>query len=255
MKKLLFLSLILCFAACNSDDDIVEPTSDDDVEPTSELRLNFEHHVDTEPLVFDEVNYRNNSDEFYAISELKYIISNIQLQNKNGNWFTYPVEDSYFLINAEAEESLTVNLSEIPNGNYQNIRFGFGVDQSNYPLNGVNNFVPTAEENDMLWSWSAGYIFLKFEGEYHLTEPIAPENFLYHVGSHGQNLDNYRTVELAVDLDLNADAQLNISADVSKIFDATHQMSLQQKSDIQVDPENAPKIADNVVEMFQIQMN
>ncbi|WP_240032178.1 MbnP family protein [Psychroflexus aestuariivivens] len=244
MRILAFLSLILVLTSCDDDDAYLV-----------ELNLNFEHHVDNEVLVFNEINYENNSDEFYSISELKYIISNIQLQNKNGNWFSYPVEDSYFLINAGVEESLIVNLSGIPNGNYQNIRFGFGVDQSNYPLNGVNNFVPTAEENDMLWSWSAGYIFLKFEGEYQLVDPIAPENFLYHVGSHGQNLDNYRTVELAVDLDLNADTQLDISADVSKIFDATHQMSLQQKSDIQIDPENAPKIADNVVEMFQIQMN
>ncbi|MFN2261111.1 MAG: MbnP family protein [Psychroflexus sp.] len=244
MRTFVFLSLILILTSCSNDDDF-----------TVELNLNFEHHVDGQNLVFNEVNYENNSEEFYAISELKYIISNIQFQNKNGEWFTYTVENSYFLINAEVEESLTVNLSNIPNGNYQKIRFGIGVDQSNYPLNGVNNFVPTAEDNDMLWSWSAGYIFLKFEGEYHLIEPVAPENFLYHVGSHGQNLDNYRTVNLPIDLNLDSDSQIDISADVSKIFDATHQMSLQQKDDIQIDPENAPKIMDNAIQMFQIQNN
>lgn len=118
------------------------------------------------------------------------------------------------------------------------------------------NFVPTAEEAGMLWTWSAGYKFLKFEGIYATTADTSDANlFVYHVGSHGANLDNYKEVSLAItkEVTLSTATEQAIDFDVSKIFDSTHTMSLVAKDDIQVDPENAPKIAENVRTAFSAQ--
>jgi len=107
----------------------------------------------------------------------------------------------------------------------------------------------------MLWTWSAGYKFLKFEGVYVPVLATDPPPFLYHVGSHGANLDNYKEITLAINQEVttgNTTSQ-NITFDVAKIFDSTNTLSLFEKDDIQVDPENAPKIAENVRTAFSIE--
>ncbi|QKX04648.1 hypothetical protein HN014_06880 [Aquimarina sp. TRL1] len=248
MKNFFLIALLAVgIVSCKSDDD-----STTDLEPGA-LTINVSNVIDGKNIELNNTSYTNKSNETYKIAELKYIISNIVLIKENGDKVAYPVEKSYFLINEEVDASKKIALSDIEGGVYTKISFGFGVDQSNYPLNGVNNFIPTAEENNMLWSWSAGYKFLKFEGTY--NENDGPEKeFVIHVGSHGTTLDNYKevTVNLTQQLTINKGTTpaITLNADISKIFDGTNTHSLTVKSDIQIDPENAPKIAENVSKMF-----
>ena len=79
--------------------------------------------------------YSKNGGETFKVDELKYIISNIVLTDTDGNQFVYPQADSYFLINEEAL-SKNIRLDSIDANTYTSITFGFGVDQSNYPLMG-----------------------------------------------------------------------------------------------------------------------
>lgn len=248
-----FITLISIFVSCDNDND-TETDITEESTPGS-LEIKFSNLVKDELLVLNTKSYTNQSNESYTVKELKYIISNLVLFKENGDKFVYPVADSYFLINEENADSKKIMLSDIDGGDYSKISFGIGVDQSQYPLNGVANFIPTAEENGMLWSWSAGYKFIKFEGSF---APEGGENkdFLLHVGSHGEVLDNYKVVELdlseKVSISEDAVASIAITADISKIFDSVNTHSLQVKSDVQVDPENAPKIAANVQTMFSI---
>ena len=174
MKNFFLIALLAVgIVSCKSDDD-----STTDLEPGA-LTINVSNVIDGKNIELNNTSYTNKSNETYKIAELKYIISNIVLIKENGDKVAYPVEKSYFLINEEVDASKKIALSDIEGGVYTKISFGFGVDQSNYPLNGVNNFIPTAEENNMLWSWSAGYKFLKFEGTY--NENDGPEKeFVIH---------------------------------------------------------------------------
>lgn len=222
------------------------------------VRLEFNNVVGNNTLNLNSTAYGKNGNETFKVSELKYIVSNIVLIDENGSEFIYPQEDSYFLINEEFASSKRIRLDNVDAKRYTAIRFGFGVDQSRYPLNGVNNFVPTAEENGMLWAWAAGYIFLKMEGTY--SSPTASDEiFRYHVGSHGTALDNYKEITLdlpqSVVVSEAETPQLNIEFDVLKVFDSENALLLSDKDDIQVDPENAPKIADNVTQSFEIKPN
>lgn len=246
MKKIVFalLALTIIFA-CNDDNE------------TGIVNLEFKNSIENTPIELNSASYTNNSNESYTIAELKYIISNIVFIKENGEEFTYPVQNSYFLINEEVNSSKQVSLTNIDAGVYTKIRFGFGVDQSKYPIvSGSANFVPTAEEHGMLWNWSAGYKFLKFEGSFTPDGGTAGD-FILHVGSHGANLDNYKEITLdipnAMTISNGSTSTININADVAKIFDSTNTHSLEDKSDIQVDPDNAPKIAENVQTMFEIQ--
>ena len=97
---------------------------------------------------------------------------------------------------------------------------------------------------------------MKFEGTYSTTVDTDDANpFTYHVGSHGANLDNYKEINLAFAKAVTASTTTTqtINFDVAKIFDSTNTMSLVTKDDIQVDPENAPKIAKNVRTAFSIE--
>lgn len=249
--KQISLILILCVIlnACKSDN-----TSQD----VAGLDITITNTVGDKNLELDNETYVKNGDETFSVSELKYIISNIVLTDNNGNQFVYPQADSYFLINEAIPQSQNIKLENINANTYTSITFGFGVDQSNYPLNGVDNFVPAAEAQDMLWSWSAGYKFLKFEGLY-TSGNITNKPFLYHIGSHGQNLDNYREITLnflqPLVLNSSETKQVNINFDVQKIFNAEFTLVLSEKDDIQIDPERAPKIVDNITKAFEIVLN
>ncbi len=248
MKKWWLLFVVLGFVACSED-------SDDKASPQefTEVTLQFQNQIEGENVVLNSETYMN-SEETYEIETLRYIISNIVLIAENGEEFVYPQAESYFVVNEENEASKSITLEGIPMQNYEAIRFGLGVDQSNYPLNGVNNFVPTAEENNMLWSWSAGYIFLRFEGNY----TSATENdhlFAYHIGSHGQALDNYKEVTLDFQntLALDSSNSIEITLDVSKIFEAEFSLSLEEIDDIQVDPQYSQQVMANFSQSFSTQ--
>ncbi len=234
--------------ACNNDE------SSTAADPGN-LNLVFENTVNGTPLTMDAITYTNGSNESYGVQELKYIISNITLIKNDNTEFIYPVADSYFLINEEG--SKTANLVGIPADTYKAIKFGIGVDPTKYPIeSGTLNFIPLAEEAGMLWTWSAGYKFLKFEGTY--SSAATPDNtipFLYHIGSHGATLDNYKEVTIPISelqLASNNTASKTIQFDVAKIFDSVHTLSLENKNEIMVDPVNAPRIAENTSTAFSI---
>lgn len=247
MKKLFSLLIIaIALGSCKSDDTQTLPGT---------VNLVFKNQVSGADLIAGQ-NYVNGSDEIYRVSELKYIISNIVFVDADGQEYAVPQNESYFVVNQADNASKTISIPEVDGRKYTAIRFGFGVDQSNYPLNGVNNFIPTAEETGMLWSWSAGYKFIKFEGDFDAgSAKNAP--FIIHVGSHGTTLDNYKqiTLDLSQEVTVNDNTvNININFDVARIFDAGAQsFSLQEKSDIQVDPVYAPIIATNISTAFSTQ--
>ncbi|PTX64010.1 hypothetical protein C8N46_101620 [Kordia periserrulae] len=251
MKKIVYLfslSLSILVLSCNSDADVIE---------TSTVEITFDNRISAnQNLTLGTTVYVNQNNESVVTNELKYIISNIQLTQDNGTIFEYPKADSYFVINEADLSSLTLNLDGIPVGNYTHISFGIGVDQSEYPLDGMLNFIPTAEEAQMIWNWAAGYIFIKFEGTF--TPQGGTESpFVIHVGSHGQNLDNYKfvTLPLANTMNVNAGttASVMVEAYIERIIDATNQIKLEDTNNIQVDPVNAPRIATNLESMFSAQ--
>ncbi|PKV48675.1 hypothetical protein ATE84_0680 [Aquimarina sp. MAR_2010_214] len=250
MKNIIYILIatLVIVSSCKNDDEGT-------IKTFGNVALDFKNTINNNGIELTTDSYTNASNEVYTISELKYIISNVVLIKANGEEFTYPADRSYFVINEAAIESKKVSLADIDAGEYTKIRFGFGVDQSKYPLDGsgIANFIPTAEENGMLWSWSAGYKFLKFEGTYTVNGGTNTD-YTVHVGSHGTTLDNYKeiTLELPNTLTIkeSKSPEVAINVDIAKIFDGTNTHSLEEKNSIQVDPVFAPKIAENITTMF-----
>ncbi|WP_040472464.1 MbnP family protein [Aquimarina agarivorans] len=242
--NLLLAVILLLVVACNSDETAESGT----------VNLSISNVVNNKNLVLSAETYTNDSGESYQIDELKYILSDFVFVDAQGNEFVYPKAESFFLVNEADKNTLTIDFSKVPAADYTSVKFGFGVDQSKYPIaSGTLNFIPMAQEAQMLWGWAAGYKFIKFEGTYTTPTNDKAEDFLIHVGSHGDKLDNYKQIELAI-APLNVangkTADLNLKVDIAKVFDAVNTLSLASKPEIQIDPENSPKYAANIQTMF-----
>ncbi|OED35790.1 hypothetical protein AB832_06075 [Flavobacteriaceae bacterium (ex Bugula neritina AB1)] len=246
MKNITFFMIaLLAILSCKEDDNTI----------VGNVNLEFVNTISNIPIVLNTESYTNQSNETYTISELKYIISNITLIKANGDEFKYPVSESFFLVNEEVSGSKSISLTNIPSGEYTKIKFGIGVDQSRYPLEGAN-FVPTAQESNMIWDWNTGFIFVRFEGMFTAPGSTTEEDFKLHIGSHGSVLDNYKevTMDISNTLSIGEDSisTVSVQTDIAKIFDSTNRHSLVVKESVQIDNLNAPLLAENASTMFSI---
>ena len=256
-NSLLALSAVfaLFMTSCSNDDDV---TSEEALTGSGEISLTYDNGFNGNDLVLGTANAANANGETITINRFNYIISNIRLVNKDGEEFVYAKDDSYFIINQENEED-QVALADVPAGEYTTLKFGVGVDQEKYlqGAEGQGDFLTLAEENNMMWSWQAGYKFLNFEGTFTSATITEATEFKIHMGSHGSSLDNYKEVTLelpeSVVVGDGIDSNIHLKIDASKILaGATTNIELTEKSVIMVDAEKSPQIAVNTSEMFVV---
>ena len=150
------------------------------------LSIEFDNIVGSSNLQLNTGIYQNAVGQIFSVTKLKYYISNIQLTNINGEVFTVPQDESYFLID-EAVAGSHKPVINIPEGEYTKIDFVLGIDSLRNTMDvsqriGVLDVSGAAAE--MYWTWNSGYIFFKLEG----TSPVISSMggiFQYHVGGFG----------------------------------------------------------------------
>lgn len=185
------VAAVSLFVSCSNDDDntkVVEGTVGD-------AELYFDNGVAGDALVLGST-YTNSNNEALTIDRLSYIISNIVFIKEDGTEFTYPKEESYFVISQEAG-LFTVHLEAVPAGDYKKVRFGLGVDNQRY-LQGETaqqSFWDIAAANNLTWTWSTGYKFINFEGTFTSSASSEAKPFQVHQGSNTAT-DNYREITL-----------------------------------------------------------
>lgn len=231
MKFLLKNTLaILAFAtfltSCSSDDDSGQALSGN-----GEMELFFDNSVNGDKLILG-TNYTNSNNETLKINRLNYIVSNFVLVKDDGTEFTYPKASSYFVISEEAGLN-TINLKDIPAGNYTKIKFGLGVDQQRY-LQGETaqqSFWDLAAANNLTWTWSTGYRFINFEGSFTAPGLDGEKTFQVHQGSNTAT-DNYREITLTLPntarVRTDVSPSVHFIADANKILDGQNKIKLSE---------------------------
>ena len=128
-----------------------------------------------------------------VLTNVQFYLNGLELRDAAGTW--HPVGDIH-LVDFNREAPTVVEA--VPAGTYTAMRFGVGIPKA---LN--TNIDPASYPNDhplsvlgsagMFWTWSTGYIFLKYEGKAAATagDPIE-EPISYHLGT---DL-SYRTITL-----------------------------------------------------------
>ncbi|MFM9401997.1 MbnP family protein [Myroides odoratimimus] len=146
----------------------------------------------------------------HQFSELKYVISNIRLIKNDGKEIPYHVNDldkGATVVNQAKAETLNYLLTNIPRGEYKQIKFGLGVrsdlnvlDQIKFPIFYAN---AGANDTEMMWEWGTGYRFTKIEGFYDADK----KQMSIHTGS---TLDDGDNGELIQGVDAYREVVLNL---------------------------------------------
>lgn len=226
-KTIAIVAISLLLASCSKNDDI-----NSNISGTGNLKLEFDQIYKGADFAFD-TPYTNSNGETIKVNAAKYIVSNIVLTKADGSTYTVPKSESYFIIDEAEEATQLVNLPNIPAANYTKISFGIGVDQEQFSqgATGQGDFLATAQDAGMMWSWAAGYKFVVLEGAYTSINTTAETQFKVHTGQTSTDY-NYTTVTL----DLPDDAlvrttitpQIHLFADLSKLIDGTNTINFDE---------------------------
>lgn len=245
--QLLFLLLsAITVVSCSKDEENNTPAP---VGP--KLSIELDHMAGNKNFFLDSIYVTANGDTIIA-SMFKYYVSNIRLITSGNAEVAIP--ESYFLVNQDKPESLTLQMNDLPAGTYTGIKFMLGVD-STRNVSGAQTGALDAG-NAMFWDWNTGYIFLKIEG----TSPSIPgtsQFFEYHIGGfEGANI-NYKEIQLDFDGDQltlanNTNPELHLVVNVLEIFanPATIDMATFPPS-VTMPNANAAVIANNYADMFR----
>ncbi|MDD2821477.1 MAG: hypothetical protein PHW29_09470 [Flavobacterium sp.] len=239
---------VVLFSCTNNDDEAITGEGS--------LKVEFDNIYKTADFAAN-TNYTNSNGEIVSVSKVKYIVSNIVLTKADGTTFTYPKSQSYFILDELTPSTLVLNLSGIPAGNYTKIKYGIGVDKAQWEAGatGQGDFLTTAQAAEMMWSWSAGYKFVAFEGTFTSATVTAATQFKVHTGQTGTD---YNYAEVALDLPVDAlvrttiTPQIHIMADLSQIIDGTNTINLSEGATIMGGAKLALVTA-NIANMFEVE--
>lgn len=165
------LALSITIVACKKKKVEPTPVTGTDtvllkIEHTWQDSLDFELNTNyVNPLTGDTLNF----------TTFKYYVSNIRLKNADGTWWTQP--NSYFLLDITNGSTPSIELTNVPYGEYTDIEYVLGVD-SIKNVSGAQDGA-LSPSNDMFWSWNSGYIMLKTEG---ISPNSSMGSFAFHLG-------------------------------------------------------------------------
>lgn len=207
-KKLLLLSALpLAMLSCSKSDD---------TPAAGKVTLHFDNTFKSTTIVLGDATSTtatantSAAGQVHHFSELKYVISNIRLVKSDGTEIPYNINDldkGATVVNQSDAATLDYILSNIPSGEYKQIKFGLGIKEALNTLDQVKfpKFYAAAGANntEMMWEWGTGYRFTKIEGFYDADD----KEMSIHTGStvsgtngdsstYTQGVDAYRDITL-----------------------------------------------------------
>jgi hypothetical protein len=235
---------------------------DDEFAGFGSVEIEFDNQAEGEALVFGK-NYTNAAGESLQFSLFNYYISNVVLVNENGDRFVAPKDSCYFLCKHDDPDSRLIRINNVPGGNYTGLEFVLGVDsaKSVSPITERQGVLdPATGASGHYWSWNAGYIFMKMEG----NSPVAgtPDNkFQYHIGLFGgfnsPTLNNLKTMKLTVPSEAARVRQgkeaphFHMVVDALEVFKNPNVLSIAANPAVHASP-FSKNVADNYADMFTI---
>lgn len=232
---------------------MISCSKSDDKSVANNINLHFNNTFKNNSIVLGGVSSTDatvntsEKEQAHHLSELKYVVSNIRLVRADGTEIPYYVNDldkGATVINQAKPASLDYVLTNIPVGEYRQLKFGLGVkreintvDQVRFP---VFYAAAGANDTDMMWQWATGYRFTKIEGFY------GAENnaFKIHTGStlngtsgqpetYTQGVDAYRDITLDLTTTAlvgNNAPKITIKADFDKLLSGKAKVILTTKN-------------------------
>lgn len=255
IKYLSILAIASTFVvtSCKKDPDEPAPTpTPNNPATTGSVALHFENMVGDSALVLNTQNYVNANGDTFKISKFDYYISNIKLLK--AGVVKYAEAESYHLLKQSDLTSLEFNLSGVPVDNYDAIQFMIGVDSTRNVSGAQTGALDPA--NGMFWSWSSGYIMLKFEG----SSPQSPNsgNLLLHVGGFSGVNSSLRIASPAfsgatANVSETVTPEIHFKVDVLEMFTTPTNTNFATSHTVHMPGAAAKAIADNYADMITVE--
>lgn len=261
--------LLLAFAAvsvfltnCKKDDDNgVDPNEKGHIE------IEFDQIVGDKNLQLGTGSYQNATGETYSVTLLNYYVSNFVFKKADGSTYTVPQEESYFLIKESDAATHSIEIEDVPAGDYTEMSFILGVDSLRSTMEisqrtGVLDPAAGKDDDNMYWTWNSGYIFFKMEGlsPQVPVDPAGNQKYRFHIGGFGgysgKTINNIKTITLSFNGDkakvrANDHPHIHTYVDISKVFDGSSTVKLAENSTVMFSPYSV-YIANNYTNMFRV---
>ena len=253
MKKLFWAVPMMALAALTSCEKENNNNNQNPTPSFGSITIELEHVWENQAVTIPHSgHFETNSGEHIMFSKLNYYLTKVQLIANDGT--TWTEEDSYHLVQLGANNTIDLNLQDVPTADYVAVRFLIGVDSTHNVSGPQTGALDPA--NEMFWSWNNGYIFLKAEGLEHMSGTA----FRYHIGGFRNSNSTNAIQEVAFNFapmmaEVRQDATpiLHCMVDVQKLFDG-QAMALQVGANptVHMPGMMAVNIARNYVGMFEL---
>jgi hypothetical protein len=219
---LFIIAIFFLIPACKTDP--AEPQ-----EQYGKLRFKFDHFIDGNPIVFDQMNYTNDAGNPYLVNEIQYFISEVKLHGTDGTKVLLDAWKDIHYVDTDIEETKSCTFKDdIEPGSFSKVSFIFGItSEKNQSLMFVN-----PPESLMFWPelLGGGYHYMKLNGKWMDTlNQVSPFNFHLGIGqiyysfpdSITEFVDNSFLIELNTDpfqIKPDETTELNIVMNVENWF-------------------------------------
>ncbi len=160
------------------------------------VTLKFDHKVDGNSIIWNDMRYVNEAGNPYELNELMYFVSRVKLYHSDGTILELNPGLPFHYVNPDMQYTLSwENEADIPVGNYDSLTFTFGFSDAD---NISNRFV-NAPESNMAWPevLGGGYHYMMLNGFY-LDSLGERKTNNFHLGK-GQIYDGNQQVVSFVD--------------------------------------------------------
>lgn len=215
LKYGLFAALISISAiSCDDDDDdpvVTTPVT----EEKASLHLHIDHKFNTDNFSLDQ-NFTLTSGEVLKFSTAQFYLGNYKLMDDDQNMTKF--DDKYILIDPSISHQ---DIGEMDAQHYHMVMLNVGVDSATnkdfQPIDFADGYALAAQLNNMWWSWNAGYIFFKLEGQIdHDADGTFDDVFEYHIGTDANRLDLQKMVHS--DVAAGEELEIDFKVDYAKFF-------------------------------------
>lgn len=233
------LASLAVFFSCKKD-------KEDDPQPQQEyVSVNLSFECDGAPLEKDQFNYTNAAGNNYAVNRLQFYLSDFSFRKTDG---TEVKSDEVIYVDYFANKNLSFNLTQIPKGAYDRVKFCIGLP----PAQNITGALPNTLDNvNMAWPdmMGGGYHFLKMEGQFKYAG--STYGYALHIGKnpHLVRIETSKSFNLE-----GSSSSLSMKMNINEWFRTPHTYDLNTDGNYTMGTDSLMlKIAENGTDVFTIQ--
>ena len=125
LKRIVFFVLAVIMSG------LASCTEKKPAETTNKLKIKFNHRVDNNSLIFNQMIYTNAAGNNYEVTEVMYFISDLKLHHSDGRTIQPAQWDDIHYIDTNIPSTFDwIVGKDIPTGLYDSLTFTFGFTQA-----------------------------------------------------------------------------------------------------------------------------